>query len=177
MVDRFMAWAGRLPGPARAFYLALLVLLIPVINGIAWLDGPVPIGTFGLYRTSIPFYPVAVLAFMHYLNRMAQQARATFRPAWGGSKAEYAVSEYGLTTLPRGRTWVVLGLALLFTAVSAMFTPCLTDAIQRSPALFVVDLAICTVSFGMIAVSVYHTLHQLLRISRIHARAKNVNLF
>lgn len=177
VVDRFMAWADRLPGPVWAFYLALLVLLILVINGITWLDESVPFGTFDLYRTSVPFYPVAVLALMHYLNRVAQQAHATFRPAWGGSRAEYAVSEYELTTLPWRWTWVVLGLSLLFTAAYTAFTPYLTDAFQRSPALFVVDLAIYMVSFGMIAVFVYHTLHQLHRVSRIHARAKNVNLF
>jgi hypothetical protein len=89
VVDQFMSWADRLPGPVWLFYLVLLVVLIVIINGIAWLDGSVQFGTFDLYRTSIPFYPVSILALMHYLDNVARHALAVFRPALGASESEY----------------------------------------------------------------------------------------
>ncbi len=158
VVDRFMAWADRLPGPVWSFYLVLLIVLIVIINGITWLDGSVQFGTFDLYRTSVPFYPVCVLALMHYLNRVAYRALAAFRPALGASEAEYARFEHELTTLPWCRTWGALGLSLLFTAAFTLFTPYLVDAFHQSPWLFGVDLAIYVITFGLITVFVYHTL-------------------
>jgi hypothetical protein len=53
----------------------------PYPGGVTWLDGWAPFGTFDLYRTSVPFYPVSVLALTHYLNRVAHRALAAFRPA------------------------------------------------------------------------------------------------
>lgn len=82
VVDRFMAWADRLPGPVWALYLLLLLTLIVIVNGFAWLDGSQQPGTFDLYRTSLPVYPVGVLALMHYLNRVAKRSRP-FVPLWG----------------------------------------------------------------------------------------------
>jgi len=47
VVDRFIEWVDRLPGPAGLFYLALLGVLIVLFNGIAWLAGAAPAGTVG----------------------------------------------------------------------------------------------------------------------------------
>jgi len=176
IVDRFMAWADRLPGPVWSFYLVLLVVLIVIVNGVSWLDGSAQFGTFDLYRTSVPFYPVCVLALMHYLNRVAHRALAAFRPALGASEAEYGRFEYELTTLPRRRTWGALGLSLLFTAAFTLFPRNLADAFGRSPWLVGVDVAIYVIVFGLVTVFVYHTLRQLRMVSLIHASAKNVNL-
>jgi hypothetical protein len=172
-----MAWAERLPGAVWWFYLILLVVLIIIINGVIWLNGSTPFGTFDLYRSSVPFYAIASLALMHYLNRVAQRALAAFRPALDASEAEYTQIEYELTTLPWRGTWIVLGLSLLLTAVFTLFTPYLADALRRSPSLFVIDFVIYAVVFGLIAVFVYHTVHQLRMVRLIHASAKNVSLF
>jgi hypothetical protein len=172
-----MAWADRLPGPVWVFYGALLVVLMVIANGLAWLDDSLPFGTFDLYRTSIAFYPAAVLALMHYLNRVARRALATFRPALGASEAEYARFEYELTTLPQRQTWGVMGLSLLFTGAFIVFTSTLVGASSGSLWLAVLDIAIYAIVFGLIAVFVYHTLHQLRVVSLIHASAKKVNLF
>jgi hypothetical protein len=177
VADRFMAWMERLPGPVWSFYLVLLALLIVIINGVTWLDGTAPFGTFSLYRTSVPFYPVLSLALVHHLNGVARRALAAFRPAMGVSDSEYAQIECELTTMPRRGTWIALGLSLLFTAAYTLLTPDSGEVFSSSAWLFVVDLVIYAIVFGFITIFVYHTVHQLRMVSRIHAGAKEVSLF
>ena len=81
VVDRFLAWTDRLRLPAWFFYLALLAALIVIFNGLAWIDGTLQLSTFDVYRSSVPVYAVGSLALVHYLNRVARRALASFRPA------------------------------------------------------------------------------------------------
>jgi hypothetical protein len=83
VVDQFLAWVDRLRVPAWFFYLLLLAALIVAFNGLAWIDGTARLGAFDLYRSSVPVYPVYVLALMQYLNRVARRSLAAFRPALG----------------------------------------------------------------------------------------------
>jgi hypothetical protein len=137
VVDRFTAWADRLPGPVWLFYLLLLALLILITNGVTWLDGSVPVGTFDRYRTSIAFYPVITLALIPSLNRVARHALRLFRPALAVTDSEYSKIEYELTTLPRRGTRIVLGLSLLFTLAFVGFTPNIADVFNRLPGLVI----------------------------------------
>jgi uncharacterized membrane protein len=177
VVDRFLRWIERIPVPAWTFYLALLATLIVFFHGLAWLEGELRVGTFEVYRSSVPVYPVASLALVHYLNRAARRALAAFRPALGASDIGYAQFEYMLVTLPRRGTWVTLSLSLLFTVAYFNFTPYLVVLFRRSPWVAVVESAVYAFAFGMVAVLFYHTIHQLRMVSRIHASATNVNLF
>ena len=83
------------------FYLVLLAALIATFNGLAWIDGTARLGTFELYRSSVPFYPLSVLALMHYLNQVARRSLAAFRPALEARDTDYKRLEYELMTLPR----------------------------------------------------------------------------
>ncbi len=177
VVDRFLAWVDHLHFPAWLFYLLLLAALTTLFNGLAWIDGSLPFPSFEVYRSSVPVYPVASLALVHYLNRVARGALAAFRPALGAGDAEYAQIEYTLVTLPRRGTWAILALSLVFTAVYIYFTPYLGALLNRSPLVAIVEFAIYAFVFGMIAVFLYHTVRQLRMVSRIHAGATNINLF
>lgn len=177
IVDRFMAWADELPGPVWLFYLMLLSLLIIVVNGITWVDGSATFGTIDRYRSSVPVYPVASLALIHYLNRVARRALNAFRPALNVEDEAYKQIEYELIILPWGRTWVVLIMSLIFTTLFILNTPNHDVILSPLPWLALVDLVIYALVFGLIAVFVYHTLRQLSLVSRIHASAPNINLF
>jgi hypothetical protein len=177
VVDRFLAWVGRLPVPAWFFYLVLLAALIVIFNGLAWIDGTARPGTFELYRSSVPVYPVWVLALLQYLNRVARRALAAFRPALGARDADYERLQYELVTLPRRGTWVILALSLVFTATYITFTPYLVALFRRSPEVAIVESVVYAFCFGMIAVFFYHTIRQLHMVSRIHASATDINLF
>lgn len=50
-----------------AVYLLILGLLIVFFNALAWIAGLIPVGTFDLYRSSIPCYPIGSLMLIHYL--------------------------------------------------------------------------------------------------------------
>ena len=177
VVDRLMAWVDGFRGSWWWVYLALLAILIMVANAVTWFDGSEPVGTFTLYRTSLPVYPVASLALMHYLNGVARRALAAFRPALGADDADYALLEYELTTLPERGTWLAIGLSVVFTAAFWAFAPNQPEVFSRSPALVWVDVAMYVITFGLVAAFVYHTLHQLRMVSVIHSRAAGVNLF
>ena len=177
VVDRFLAWIDRLRVPAWFFYLALLAALVVIFNGLAWIDDTLQFGTFEVYRSSIPFYPVSVLALMHYLNRVARRALAEFRPALGAIDTDYERLEYELVTLPRRGTWATLALSLVLTAAYINFTPYLVALFRRSPWVAIVESVVYAFAFGMIAVFFSHTIRQLRMVSLIHASATDVNLF
>jgi hypothetical protein len=177
VVDRFLAWVDRLPGPAWTFYLLLLAVLIIIFNGLAWIDGSLRFPTLEVYRSSVPVYPVASLALVHYLNGVARRALAAFRPALGVGDSEYGRLEYMLVTLPRRGTWATLALSLVFTAADINFTPYLVALFRRSPWVAIVEFVVYAFVFGMIAVFFYHIIRQLRMVSRIHASATDINLF
>ncbi len=177
VVDRFLVWVGRLRIPAWFFYLVLLAALIVIFNGLAWIDGTLRLGTFEVYRSSVPFYPVSVLVFMQYLNRVARRALAEFRPALGATDKDYERLEYKLVTLPRRGTWATLALSLVLTAAYINFTPYLVALFRRSPWVAIAESVVYAFAFGMIAVFFYHTIRQLRMVSLIHASATDVNLF
>lgn len=176
-VDRFLAWVDRLRIPTWFFYLALLTALVFIFNGLAWIDGSLRFPALDVYRSSVPVYPVASLALVHYLNRAAHRALAAFSPALGAAEEKYEQLEYMLVTLPRRGTWVTLTLSIAFTAVYINFTPYIVDLFRRSPWVAVTESVVAAFTFGMIAVFFYHTIHQLRMVSLIHARATDVNLF
>jgi hypothetical protein len=177
VVDQLMDWIDHFPGPLWLFYLVALIVLIIISNGIAWIEGSVPVGTFDLYRSSIPFYSVASLALMHHLNHVARRALAAFRPALGAADTEYERFEYQLTTLPRRTTWSVLVLSPLLTAAFLFFTPYVATVFNVSPWLAAAEVVLYVIVFAVIMVLMYHTLRQLRLVSLIHTSATNVNLF
>lgn len=177
LVDRLMVWAEGLPGPVWAFYAVLLVVSVVVVNAVAWLDRSQGVGTFDLYRSSLPAYPVFVLVLMHYLNQAARRALEAFGPALGVTEAERRRFAYRLTTLPARGTWVAMALSLSFTAAYVASALRLGGVFPRSPGWVAVDVAFYVIVFGLIAVFVYHTVHQLRMVSVIHASATDISLF
>jgi hypothetical protein len=176
-VDRFLAWVDGLRLPPLLFYLLLLAALIILFNGLAWIDGSLPFPTFDMYRSSVAVYPVASLALVHYLNRVARRSLAEFRPALGVPESEYERLAYMLVTLPRRGTRITLALSLVFTSSYIIFTPYLVALFRRSPWIAFVESVVYGFCFAMIAVFIYHTIWQLRMVSRIHASATNINLF
>ena len=177
LVDRFLTWVSSRSYPAWFFYFALLTYLIVIFNGLAWVDGSLQPGTFDLYRSSVPVYPVSVFALIHYLNHVARRALAAFRPALGAKKKEYEKLEYQLVTLPRRGAMTTFALSLIFTAAYIIFTPYLVDLFRRLFWIAIVESVFYAFAFGMIAIFLYHTVRQLRMVSRIHASATEVNLF
>jgi hypothetical protein len=120
-------------------------------------------------------YIVYYLALMHYLDRYAGQALIQFRPLLQVSDSQFARLHYELTTLPARSTLLASGIGLLVTLISLPFTP--TDAflagVIRQPSNQLAFL----IGNAILAGFVYHTIHQLRMVSRIHATVTRLNLY
>src|SRR3989304_10089715 len=107
--DRFTAWVDRLPGTAWAFDLILGTGVSIAGSTIEWIEGAYPAGTFNALHVWTLGNFAYLLALMHYLDKSAASAIATFRPLLvpAGSaahptqqvEATFARLSYQLTTL------------------------------------------------------------------------------
>jgi hypothetical protein len=175
-VDHLTDAIDRLPGPAWAFYLVLLAGVALLINGADWIAGQDPPGTFDPAQSSYAVYGVYMLALIHYLNREAGSKIESFRPALDLGAAEYERLRYEVTTLParQGALAGLLGVAIV-ALLYASDPPDAVDALQ--PAVLVATVVAEALTIGILAVLIYHTIHQLRLVSRIHALASRIDLF
>lgn len=191
--DRLTMWVDRLPGPPWAFYLALGTFAGLAQSAIQWREGAYPPGTFNPWHVWVAGYFAYQLGLMHYLDKFASSALASFRSvlvsAKDGNRASvmdhptYARLSYELTTLPgwpallampAGAAIAVLGLAVPGSKgivpnalVGTAGTPLSTTSIM-------IDLAL---GFGMNLVLAYHTIHQLVLVSRIYTQHARINIY
>ena len=175
-VDDLTDAIDRLPGPAWAFYLVLLAGVALLINGADWIAGQDPPGTFDPAQSGYAVYGVYMLALIHYLNREAGSKIESFRPALDIGAAEYERLRYEVTTLPArpGALAGLLGVAIV-ALLYASDPPDAVDAPQ--PAVLVATVVAEALTIGILAVLIYHTIHQLRLVSRILALASRIDLF
>src|SRR4030067_3692459 len=86
--DRFTAWVDRLPGPSWAFYLILAVGVSIAGSTIEWIEGAYPAGTFNALHVWTLGNFAYLLGLMHYLDKSAPSAIATFRPILARSEEQ-----------------------------------------------------------------------------------------
>jgi hypothetical protein len=151
------------------------VLLFLCFTGLAWLAGVQPAGMRPLLASDEALYIVYYLALMHYLDSYAGQALSQFRPLLQVSDHQFARLHYELTTLPARSTLLASSLGLLVTWRSLPFTPpdALLASASRQPATQLAFL----LGNAILASFVYHTIHQLRMVSRIHATVTGLNLY
>jgi hypothetical protein len=186
-IDQLIRAIERLPGPPWAFYLVAVAVLALAINVISWTSGiPEAPGssvpkykpwTFDLAQSGFAVYPVYIIAMMHYLNRVAAEKLAAFRLALDVDQRHYERLRYELTTLPARETALATLLGLGFVAILFGATWIFEGPLQGSTAFQVAALALSGVTIAPVAVLIYHTIHQLRLVSRIHALAPRIDLF
>jgi hypothetical protein len=174
-VDHLTRAIDRLPIPAWAFYGVLLVGLALVVNVLNWIGERYPPGTFDLLQSGFAVYAAYQLAMVHYLNGVAGSKLRAFRPALDLSPQEYERLQHQLTTLP-AREGALAGLAGL--AFIAFLYAWELPGSPALPSAFVIGrFVIEGITFALLAVLIYHTIHQLRLVSRIHALASRIDLF
>ena len=191
--DRFTTWVDRLPGPAWAFYLIFAAGVILAGTAIQWREGAYTAGTFNLLHVWTVGNFVYLLALMHYLDRSAASAIASFRPLLSSAKASaqpslqdqsfFARLSYQLTTLPPRPTLMatIAGAAfaivvyVLQTAAGAVpsFLPGTAGTTFSNASV----LALVFLQSALWGVFVYHTIHQLILISRIYTQHARINIY
>lgn len=177
LIDSVLNGVQQLPVSVWVVYLLVLGLLIVAFNVLAWVAGLTPVGTFDLYRSSIPCYPIGSIMLIEYLNRVARRALATFRPALTISDHEYLYLEYQLITMPRRGVHITLLLSLGLVAVYIINTPYIRMLFQTSPLIAIIECLFYVFTFAVMAIYFYHILWQLSIVSRIHTMLTHIDLF
>ena len=178
-LDRVNEWVGRLPGPAWAYYLGLLVLQLAYVNVVLWVNGKTPVGSIDLAKSFFVFFAPYFLWVRFYLDGVASAALDAFRPALTVSDAQVSQWRYRLTTLPARDARIVTAVMALASVWNLMRLPTSVieqDAASRGAAFLefgpLVRLALVTVG-----VSTYHMLHQLRVVTQLHRLAAQINIF
>lgn len=178
LVNRFgVVRIQQLPISVWTIYLVILGLLIVFFNALAWIAGLIPVGTFDLYRSSIPCYPIASMMLIKYLNHVARRSFATFNPVLAVSDSEYTNLETKLTTMPRRGVLITVLLSLVLVIVYLANTPYVLLLMQKSPHIALIEAGFYAFTFVMMGIYFYHTLWQLWMVSRLHTMIANVDLF
>ena len=191
--DRLTGWVDRLPGPPWAFYLVLGVAVSVAGSAIEWMQGAYPAGTFNPLHVWTLGNFAYLAALIHYLDRSAASAMASFRPllapAASGAdpslqgEATFARLSYQLTTLPPRPTLLVA----ISLAAFAIVTYILQTATGVAPSYLAGTagttfstasvLALLIVQNAISGVLAYHTIHQLVLISRIYTEHARINIY
>ncbi|MDQ3871979.1 MAG: hypothetical protein M3301_10255 [Chloroflexota bacterium] len=176
-VDYLTDAIDRLPISGWACYALLVGGGVLLINAMGWIGGQYPPGTFDLRRSGYPVHGVYMLALVHYLNGVASSKIATFRPALDVDPQEFRRLHYQLTTLPSGRG-ALAGLGgVSFVALIVASDPPDAGIGTLSLAVLIGGFLVEALTIALFAVLIYHTIHQLGMVSRIHALASRIDLF
>lgn len=191
--DRLMALVDRLPGPAWASYLILAASIAIGVAAIQWREGAYPIGTFDPLHAWAAANFAYLLALMHYLDRSAGSAIASFRPLLSSAKAGarlplrdqylFARLSYELTTLP-ARPALLATVAGAAFAILAYFVQTLSGIVPsflpRTAGTAFSNSSVLALFFlqsALWGVFVYHSLHQLSLISRIYTQHARITIY
>lgn len=176
-VDRLEARIEHLPGPAWLFYTLAALFLALLNHVIFWMDGSLPFGSVERLLARFAIVIVYIPALYHYLTRTASRSLKAFRPLLETDDAEVARIDYALRTLPR---W--LGGLLLFVGVFTPIPAMLTDPAGRTglvpqSALGAAWEYFWTAYFSTMVIAVlFRSIRQLRLVSKLHARAANIDL-
>jgi hypothetical protein len=179
-VDYITHSIDRLRIPAWATYLVLLVVNAFLVNALNWIVDPVlyPPWTFEPRETGFAVFPIYLLAMIHYLDGVARTKLAQFRPALDVDEARYRRLEQELTTMPAREAAIASGIGTALAVV--VYVPLLSRGLGL-PAIVLLALALrilaVVLAFALATALIYHTVHQLRLVTRVHALATNIDLF
>ena len=191
--DRLTARVDRLPGPPWGFYAILAVGLALSISAVQWREGAYSAGTFNPGHVWIGVSLAYLLGLMHYLDRAASSAIASFRPLLSSTDtaSRAAVQEqstfdtlsYQLATLPPRpallATIAGAAVASIWFAIdvaSGTIPPYLAGT--AGTALSTASIMIVFIpGNGLAGLLVYHTIHQLVHVSRIYTKHARIDIY
>ncbi|MEZ4769118.1 MAG: hypothetical protein R2844_11930 [Caldilineales bacterium] len=171
VIDRFARLVDRLPLPAWAFYLALFAGGYLLFAAGRWIAGQRDPG-FIAWPAPALVWDVSILALHQYLDGYALTSLRRFNRALGASEDDLQRLGNRLTTLPAryeiagAGFWVLLASVLTAVQLSSFreyFAPW--------------ELAVSILSFLIGGAFFAHVIYQLRLVSRIHASAREIDLF
>jgi hypothetical protein len=179
LIDRFNNWVVKRSIPAWTFYLVFGILLILVQILFLWLEGGLsavellPVIIFNSLFT--PF----LLALIYLLDKQAETALASIRPALDTTEAEFSQYEYKLANMPFPLPLVAGLTVLVLVILMEQFwtVPVRYAALEKLPVFTVIFHVIDKSSAFLFGAFIYHTIRQLRLVMVIHSNHVRVNLF
>jgi hypothetical protein len=172
--DRLMDAVEQLPLAYWATYLILFAIFSTLLHAAAWLDGTTSPFTLQPVFVLVPFRIAAPLMLMTYLDRVAIDALAAFRPLLNPQENESRL-RYQLTTMPALPALLAGLLWMLYFVILALYSP--IEEFKGRPLLTPMFLLAGSAAYALGGVFYYHTWHQLRLVHRIHAGVHAFNLF
>lgn len=166
----------RLPGPPWLFFVVLALVSIPISNSQDWLSGK-PLGALSVTQTYYAFLLAGMLWLIHYLDRVARDVLAIFRPALAISDEDADDLRYRLTTIPARGAAILAVVAVLWTLEAFIFQPETEGIVGLSPLALSLRFPLETATTAIILVMLYHTVRQMRLVGRIHALAPAIDLY
>jgi len=163
--------------PLGVFYPVLGVSVAVVVHASKWLDGSLAFPSLDPVHLLLGLWTAYPLGLIHALDRMAERALESFRPALGEDQEDFAPLHRALTNMPARPVLLasLLGISVLWLArflTPQLFGPALTSA--PAAALW---MGIASLNFALLGTLIYHTSRQLKLVSDTYARTQNINLF
>jgi hypothetical protein len=173
-LDRLLSVVGQLPGPLWAYLAGVFLVGYAVTMLLRQTAGAALLSERWWLPPPFLVWDVYLLMMVHYLNRQAGQRLAGFRRVIPGvDDGEYAELAYRLTTLPAGVTlawslgWGAIGLVLYL----------LGGDLWAKTGYPPWEIGLTILSYLVGGAALYHTVHQLREVSRLHGRLRSVDLF
>ena len=179
-VDRLIEAVRRLPVPWWLFYAGLGSAMLLAQAATKWSDGTYPFLTFNLYHMLWVMTSVYLLAVMHYIDNVAEEALAAFRPALRVNEAEYRDLLYRLTASPALPALLASLIGPAYATVSLLNTsPERFRLLQLYTSLpaSAADGFAYIVGWAVITVFVYRTIHQLRFVNSIYTHHAQIDIF
>lgn len=172
-IDHLLRAVQRARIPNWAFYAGLFAVGHALVAALRMADGAPPRVALLTPPRVFLVWTVYLLAMTQYLNAVARDRMARFRPALDLDDAQVVALTARLTTMPAGP---VLAHGLAWMAVGAAVLWALWDrvvALGYPPW----EIGLTVAAFFVGGGAIYHTVHQLRQVSRLLARVERVDLY
>ncbi len=165
------------PVPAWSIYLVATIVSVIGSNSVLWISGLAPVGSLDPQQSAWGVITIAGFWFVHYLDRVAGASFDAFQPLLDDDPGTLARLRYELVVVPAVPALGITMVAMLSNPLYYALDPVAAQVVGYSPAGLVLR-AISEGLFGaVLLILAYHTYRQLRRVSALHARAREVDLF
>jgi hypothetical protein len=179
-VDHLTGWVARRKWQSWYFYFGLWLVLVAIQLAVLWVEGIYPVGRIFPAQLFIPAMIALFLGMIHFLDRGAEAALETLRPALTATDEEYDQLRYQLTTMPSWPTILASLATIAVILLIGLFTgegESSIEVLAASPIAMNLLSAAYYIGWWVFGAFLYHTFHQLTVINSLYADYTRVNLF
>jgi hypothetical protein len=176
--DRFTDWLEKLPGPVQVYYIIGVAVSVGIYVAIQASQGAYAGSGFFAWHIFLALQPLIILAWMHYLDKVALIALERFKPAMSAGGDVLDAARYEITTLPAGPSIIatILGILLYFVIYGPSSPQQMPVFRLGTSSLSVITVGIYFVfMWGLLGLAVYHTVHQIAVIRKLFANFTNAD--